>query len=90
MATKLVVVFGWAIGGVGFAFLMLSLVAAVREVFPRSEHVDQLRRATGPEDFVNLIAEVGKLKTWLALAVVGTALMFIGASAPALERWLIR
>jgi hypothetical protein len=81
---------GWATAGIGFVFLVLALIAAVREVFPRSEHVEQLKRAARPEEFVNLLAEVGKLKTWLALTVVGTALMFMGAAAPAVEKWLAK
>lgn len=82
------VAFSWAMGIIGLAFLLLSLAAAFREVFPSSEQTDQLRRA-GAEEYANLIAQVGKLKTWLALVIVGTALMFLSGLAPSLEKRML-
>ena len=85
MILRLCSVGQWA--SLGLHFSVLSLAAAYREVFPSSEQTDQLRRA-GPEEYANLLAQVGKLKTWLALVIVGTALMFVSGLAPSLEKRL--
>lgn len=79
--------FGWAVGAIGFAFLLLSLVAAYREVFPSEDHKQQMRGA-GPEQYAALLAEVGKLKTWIALALVGSLLVFASGYAPAIGKML--
>lgn len=88
---KPVAIFGWAIGAFGVAFLMLGLVAAIREIFPSTERIEQIaRNGTSAEELVSLLSTVDKLKTWLALAVVGTTLLLVAISTPALERWLDR
>lgn len=63
----------------GFAFLGLSLLSAIREVYPSREYSEQLKRSPDTQAYVALLAEVGKLKTWLALSVVGSLLVFAGA-----------
>jgi hypothetical protein len=63
----------------GLSFLALSLLAAIREVFPARAHVEQLKRAPDVKAYTDLLAEVGRLKTWLALAVVATFLVYSGA-----------
>jgi hypothetical protein len=70
------------VGGIvlafGLAFLSLSLMSAVREVFPGKTYTEQLSRSPDTKSYTALLAEVGKLKTWLSLAVVGSILVFIG------------
>jgi Na+/phosphate symporter len=63
----------------GLAFLSLSLLSAIREVFPGEVHVEQLKRAPDIKSYTELLSEVGRLKTWLSLAVVATFLIFSGA-----------
>jgi hypothetical protein len=62
----------------GFAFLLLSLLSAVREVFPGKAYAEQLSRSPDTKSYTALLSEVGKLKTWLSLALVGSILVFIG------------
>jgi hypothetical protein len=63
----------------GVSFLTLSLLSAIREVFPARAHVEQLKRAPDIKAYTELLAEVGRLKTWLALAVVAIFLVYSGA-----------
>jgi hypothetical protein len=88
MMLKPIVVFSWALAGFGILFLMLAVAAAYRQVFPPSEQTEQIRDARSTEEIASLLAAVDNLKTWLALAVVGTALLVVASSAPALERWV--
>ena len=88
MSFKPIVIFSWVLGGFGLLFLMLSVAAAYRQVFPPSEHTEQIRGARSTEEIASLLAAVDNLKTWLALALVGTAFLLVASSAPALERWL--
>ena len=69
---------GIAVIVVGLLFLLLSLISAFRDVFPRQETVEQLRRTPDARSYAELLATVNTVKTWLALAVVGTVLVFAG------------
>lgn len=65
----------------GVAFLLLAFVAAWIEVFPPK------RKTAGGADLegfnvdsaARFVGELGKLKTWLALAVVGAVLILGGS-----------
>jgi len=79
VSTGIVNILGITMVGFGLAFLLLSLLSAVREVFPSASHTEQLKRAPDIKAYTELLAELGRLKTWLALAVVATFLIFSGA-----------
>ena len=70
----------WAIGSIGFGFLLLSLFAACRQVFPRSEHLEKMRGAD-PEAYAALLDKVNNLKDWLAFALVGAVLILLSGYA---------
>ena len=71
---------GVAVTGAGMLFLLLALVAAYREVFPPEAHMEQLRRSSDSRGYAELLATVNTLKNWLAMAIVGTVLVFVGGS----------
>jgi hypothetical protein len=75
----LMYILGMIMVGFGLAYLGLSLLAAIREVFPGKAHNEQLQRAPDIKAYTELLSEVGRLKTWLALAVVASFLIFAGA-----------
>lgn len=62
----------------GLMFLALSLIAAYRDVFPPAEHLDQMRRSPDVRSYAELLATMSSIKSWLALAVVGTVLVLGG------------
>lgn len=81
-----IAIFSGAIGVFGILFLVLSLAAAYRQVFPPTERTEHMRDARSVEEITSLLTAVDNVKTWLALAVVGTTLLLVASSAPALER----
>jgi hypothetical protein len=70
---------GIAVIVAGILFMMLSLVAAYREVFPPAEHLDQMRRTADTRSYAELLATVNTLKNWLAMAIVGIVMVFLGS-----------
>ena len=67
--------------GVGIAFLVLALLAAAKDILssPKPSPAD-LREAFDPAKIAELVKELGKLKTWLALAIFGVLMTVLGAS----------
>lgn len=70
---------GIAVIVAGLLFMLLSLIAAYREVFPPAEHIEQMRRTPDSRSYAELLATVNTLKNWLAMAVVGIVMVFLGS-----------
>lgn len=67
--------FGTIVFIVGLAFLALSILAAAKEILGGGPQKDA---ALERIDVTELIKELGKLKMWLALAILGSFLTLIG------------
>lgn len=73
---------GWALTILGILFIVLSFIAAARIVFQRGAPAPP--SGTGQPDvkflefLLKVLGEWSKLPLWMALAVLGIALIYIG------------
>lgn len=64
----------------GIAFLVLGLLAAAKEVLQTKPHDAGQGTAESPiGDVTNLVETIGKLRNWIALAVIGLLMICLGS-----------